>query len=82
MQITSRTSRYYWGTVALGVGIGIVYLIGFLAGGKPLLGVAALGIMVAFSAGLAVVATTARPCAACSTTGTSVSQPSTCGPRR
>jgi hypothetical protein len=33
--------------VALGVGIGLVYLIGFLAGGKPLLGVAALGIMMA-----------------------------------
>jgi len=55
MQTTSRANRYYWGTVALGVGIGIVYLIGFLVGGKPLLGVAALGIMLAFSAGLAVV---------------------------
>jgi hypothetical protein len=36
MQITSRTNRGYWGTVALGVAIGIVYLIGFvvsIAGG-------------------------------------------------
>jgi hypothetical protein len=52
MQITSRTNRYYWGTVALGVAIGIVYLIGFAAGGKPLLGVGALAIMVAFSGAL------------------------------
>jgi hypothetical protein len=36
MQITSRTNRGYWATVAVGVTIGIVYLIGFAAGGKPL----------------------------------------------
>lgn len=52
MQITSRTNRSYWATVALGVTIGIVYLIGFAAGGKPLLGVGALAIMVAFSGAL------------------------------
>jgi hypothetical protein len=52
MQITSRTKRSYWGTVALGVGIGIVYLIGFAAGGKLLLGLGALAIMAAFSGAL------------------------------
>ena len=50
MQITSRTNRRgYWATVAVGAGIGVTYLIGFAAGGKPLLGLGALGIMVAFS---------------------------------
>ncbi len=50
MQITSRNKRLsYWATVAVGVGIGIVYLIGFAAGGKPLLGLSALGVMVAFT---------------------------------
>jgi hypothetical protein len=52
MQITTRTNRSYWATVALGVGIGIVYLIGFAAGGKPLLGVGALAVMVAFTGAL------------------------------
>jgi hypothetical protein len=49
MQITSRTKRSYWATVAVAVGIGLVYLVAFAAGGQPLLGLAALGIMVAFS---------------------------------
>ena len=53
MQITSRTNRRsYWATVAVGVGIGVIYLAGFAAGGKPLLGLGALGIMVAFSGAL------------------------------
>jgi hypothetical protein len=52
MQITTRTNRSYWATVALGVAIGLVYLIGFAAGGKPLLGVGALAVMVAFSGAL------------------------------
>jgi hypothetical protein len=53
MQITSRTDRRgYWATVVVGVGIGVVYLIGFAAGGKPLLGLGALGIMAAFSGAL------------------------------
>ena len=52
MQITSRSNRYYWATLALGAAIGLVYLIGFVAGGKPLLGVGALAIMVAFSVAL------------------------------
>ena len=50
MQITSRTNRRsYWATVALSTAIGLVYLIGFAVGGKPLLGVGALAIMVVFS---------------------------------
>ena len=49
MQITSRTNRSYWATVAVGVGIGIVYLIGFAAGGEPLLGLGALAVMVLFT---------------------------------
>ncbi|HEY2128995.1 MAG TPA: hypothetical protein VGH77_17580 [Streptosporangiaceae bacterium] len=52
MQITTRTNRSYWATVGLGVAIGLVYLIGFAAGGKPLLGVGALAVMVAFSGAL------------------------------
>jgi hypothetical protein len=54
MQITSRTKRprNYWITVAVGVGIGIVYLIGFAAGGKPLLGLGALAVMVVFTGAL------------------------------
>ena len=52
MQITTRTNRSYWATVALGVAIGIVYLIGFAAGGKPLLGVGALAVMVVFTGAL------------------------------
>lgn len=53
MQITARTNgRGYWATVAVGTAIGVIYLIGFAAGGKPLLGLGALGIMVAFSGAL------------------------------
>ena len=53
MQITARTNgRGYWATVAVGTAIGVIYLIGFAARGKPLLGLGALGIMVAFSGAL------------------------------
>jgi hypothetical protein len=52
MQITSRTNRSYWATVAVGTAIGVIYLAGFAAGGKPLLGLGALGIMVAFTGAL------------------------------
>jgi len=56
MQITSRTKHLnYWITVALGVGIGIVYLIGFAAGGKPLLGLGALAVMVVFTGTLVLI---------------------------
>lgn len=42
MQITARTNgRGYWATVAVGTAIGVIYLIGFAAGGKPLLGLGA-----------------------------------------
>jgi hypothetical protein len=36
MQTMSRPNRQYWGTLALGAGIGVVCLIGFVIGGKPL----------------------------------------------
>jgi hypothetical protein len=52
MQITSRTNRSYWATVAVGTAIGVIYLAGFAAGGKLLLGLGALGIMVAFTGAL------------------------------
>jgi hypothetical protein len=52
MQITSRTNRSYWATVAVGTAIGVIYLAGFAAGGEPLLGLGALGIMVAFTGAL------------------------------
>ncbi len=82
MQITSRTNFGYWATAAVGVGIGVIYLAGFAAGGKPLLGLGALGIMVAFTGALILAAGAARPSAACSTTATSGFPPSTCGPPR
>lgn len=44
MQIMSRANRSYWPTMAVGTAIGVVYLVGFAAGGKPLLGLGALGI--------------------------------------
>jgi hypothetical protein len=56
MQTMSRPNRQYWGTLALGAGIGVVYLIGFVIGGKPLDGVLALCIMVGFSGAMYLVA--------------------------
>ena len=56
MQTVFRPNRQYWGTLALGAGIGVVYLIGFVIGGKPLDGVIALAIMVGFSGALYVIA--------------------------
>ena len=56
MQTMSRPNRQYWGTLALGAGIGVVYLIGFVIGGKPLDGVVALAIMLGFSGALYVIA--------------------------
>lgn len=56
MQTMSRTNRHYWATLSLGAAIGIVYLIGFLVAGKPVAGLIALAIMVAFSAALALIA--------------------------
>jgi hypothetical protein len=56
MQTMSRPNRQYWGTLALGTGIGAVYLIGFVIGGRPLDGVIALAIMVGFSGAMYLVA--------------------------
>jgi len=56
MQTTSRNNRQYWGTLALGAGIGVVYLVGFVIGGKPLDGVVSLAIMVGFTGGVALIA--------------------------
>ena len=53
MPTTTKTSRTYWVTPALGVAVGLIYLIGFSVGGKPGYGLIALGIMVVFSAGIA-----------------------------
>jgi hypothetical protein len=53
MQTTSRTARLYWATPILGVVVGIVYLIAFAIGGRPLDGAIALAVVVAFSAAIA-----------------------------
>jgi hypothetical protein len=53
MQITTKTSRMYWVTPAAGVAGGLIYLIAFWLGGKPVYGLIALGVMVAFSAAIA-----------------------------
>jgi hypothetical protein len=55
MQITSKANRYSWITVATGTAIGLVYLIGFAAGGKPLLGLGALAVMVVFTGALVLI---------------------------
>jgi hypothetical protein len=52
MPTMTKTNRTFWVTPALGVAIGLVYLIGFSVGGKPGDGLIALGIMVVFSAGI------------------------------
>jgi hypothetical protein len=53
MQITTKSSRVYWVTPAVGVACGLIYLIAFSLGGHPGYGLIALGVMVAFSAGIA-----------------------------
>ena len=53
MPTITKTNRTYWVTPALGVAIGLVYLIGFTIGGKPGDGLIALGVMVVFSAAVA-----------------------------
>jgi hypothetical protein len=56
MQTTAKTNRRrYWATAATGTAIGIVYLIGFAAGGNLFLGLVSLGIMVAFTGALLLV---------------------------
>jgi hypothetical protein len=53
MPTMTKTNRTYWVTPAVGVAIGLIYLIGFSVGGKPGYGLIALGIMVVFSAAIA-----------------------------
>jgi len=55
MQITTKTSRTYWVTPAVGVACGLIHLIAFTVGGKPGFGLIALSVMVAFSAAIALV---------------------------
>jgi hypothetical protein len=53
MPTTTKTNRTYWVTPAAGVAIGLIYLIAFSLGGQPGNGLIGLGIMVAFSAAIA-----------------------------
>ncbi len=53
MPTTTKTSRLFWVTPATGVAIGLVYLIAFTIGGHPGSGLIGLGIMLAFSAAIA-----------------------------
>ena len=53
MQTTTKTNRRYWSTPAVGVAGGLIYLIAFSLGGKPGYGLIALGVMVVFSAVIA-----------------------------
>ncbi len=55
MQITTKNSRVYWVTPAVGGACGLIYLIAFWLGGHPGYGLLALGVMVAFSVGIALV---------------------------
>jgi hypothetical protein len=55
MRTEARTPRVYWTTPILGLVIGIIYLISFSIGGRPLDGAIALGVMVVFSVILALV---------------------------
>ena len=54
MPTTTKTNRTYWVTPAVGVTIGLLYLVGFSVGGKPGYGLAALAVMVVFSAAIAI----------------------------
>jgi hypothetical protein len=55
MRTEAKTPRLYWTTPILGLVIGIIYLIGFSVGGRPLDGAIALGVMVVFSVIIALV---------------------------
>jgi hypothetical protein len=55
MRIEAKTPRQYWATPILGLVIGIIYLVSFSIGGRPLDGAIALGVMVVFSVIIALV---------------------------
>jgi hypothetical protein len=55
MRTEAKTPRVYWATPILGLVIGIIYLVSFSIGGRPLDGAIALGVMVVFSVILALV---------------------------
>jgi hypothetical protein len=55
MRTEAKTPRVYWATPILGLVIGIIYLISFSIGGRPIDGAIALGVMVVFSVILALV---------------------------
>jgi hypothetical protein len=82
MQTMSKPNRQYWGTLTLGAGIGIVYLIGFVIGGKPLDGVIALAIMVGFSGAMYLVARRSETVRGLLDRRDEGSPRSTCGPPR
>ena len=48
--VSSRARLYYWSTPALSAVFGVVFLFAFLAGGHPLIGVLALGLMLVAAA--------------------------------
>ena len=52
MQTTTRTSRKYLATPIFGVLMGLVYLVALSVAGRPIDGVLAFAVMVAFSAAL------------------------------
>jgi hypothetical protein len=52
MQTTTRTSRKYLATPIFGVLMGLVYLVALSVAGRPVDGVLAFAVMVAFSAAL------------------------------
>jgi predicted permease len=55
MRTEAKTPRQYWVTPILGLVIGIIYLISFSVGGRPLDGAIALGVMLVFSVIVAIV---------------------------
>ena len=55
MQTMTKTNRTFWITPAVGVAGGLVYLIAFSLGGHPGYGLAGLGVMVVFSAAIALI---------------------------
>jgi len=82
MSRTRPDTRTRWVTPAVGLGIGIAYLVAGVVAGNVTFGVLGLAIMVATAVGLVVASRYARPSAGCSTDVTSGSPRWTCAPRR